>query len=194
MKKLLALTLAVLMVLGLVACGGNSNGGGNGNGSKGNTETEALQDFLEAQYGVDKSKIKAAAPDSFWSFYESRYGASADRLIDEMMMAANAYNDSKAREIGAFTISLKDITKADVSADELDALAAAAEQQKGVQKSDVKAAVVVTVTVEFVGESTISETQQHNVVQIGNTWYVAEWYISADDTSFDFGVEGLVGG
>lgn len=165
MKKILALLLAVLMLFALAACGETgSNGGNGGNNQKGDTAyVQALSDFLLGYYGIDASKLDAAAPEGF-----------LDEMFREEVKRVAALNyEDKTYELGGdFTVTLKDTAKKELSADAKTAIIAAFGQYEIVAE-DV---LTLTAQVEYnVGGNAQVQTEEYKMVKVGGKWYVAEW-------------------
>ena len=107
MKKLLALLLALVMVVGLVACGGNNN-----------TNTTTTEPDTTGEVGGDASYVRAddeevyaAALGDFLSVYEASKECESISERFAMMAKAEAYQLDSAvmvpntTENGAYTIS-----------------------------------------------------------------------------------------
>lgn len=188
MKKLLALILAALMLFALAACGDNGEGGGpNGPAAKDDYKP-ALQSFMEAYYGVDTNKLQSAAPASLWE--------SNEYLMNDAKWLAESNHEEMAGLAGEdFTITVKDTSKTDVTGDELAAIKAAFVEQKNIAEGDLKGFICVSASVEIAG-SLGSETisLDANMVKIGDSWYVAEWYVYDEGCYVVFKVETMVGG
>ena len=189
MKKILALMLAVLMVFALAACGENQDPANNPNGpATADDFKPALQSFMDAYYGVDISKLQSTAPASVW--------AANEYLIEEAKWLAESNHQEMAYMAGEnFTVTVKSASKTDVTGDELAAVKAAFTEQKNIAESDLKAVITVTASVEIAGDLG-SETVDLNaqMVKIGDTWYVVEWYVYDEGSYVLFKVETMVGG
>lgn len=91
-KKLISLLLALVMVLGLVACGGNSNGGGSDGGNDGGGDGAVTEKFTLTDKDVDNG-------DGTYTNTELNYTFGKTFHSDEPITYSSMFNDNDAYPI-----------------------------------------------------------------------------------------------
>jgi len=180
MKKLLAFSLVMLMLFGLVACGG---GGGGGTDYK-----AAVELMINSKYGIVQDKLETIVPAAYWTLYEQN-GMPRSSLIDEAKWNINETYKSYSEYLGDFTatVEITESTKGN-----LDKVKAMLEEQKGIKASDVTDAYELKLTVKLTGTSgTASEDATTKVVKISGSWYCVDWMIYDEGGYITFELENM---
>ena len=204
MKKVLAFLLVLVMMFCVVACcegeetnnGGNGGNGGNtsqsGGNNKGDDYKAAINLFMDVKYKGNEGAIESLAPEAYWAFYETGSGMTRGSMIDEIKYAVKeSYESCKYAYGDDFTLTIDFTGETKVSANDLEKITAAFDEQKGIDKSKIGSAYTIDVKLTFSGTETVEEQIQVSVIKVDKTWYCAEWMIWDEGTYATFLIESM---
>lgn len=167
MKKIVCLALALLMVLGLAACGG---GGG---GRKASSYEAAIDAYFNYHTGkATKKSIENMAPAEYWENGEE----SVDEIWDEYEGRFEDYMEELEDYYGKnVKHSYKIKGKEKVSKSELEEFAEYLEEAYDIDPDSVTQGydVEMEVTIKGSEEKDVNEVTV-SVVKIGDAWYVTD--------------------
>ena len=220
MKKALAFLLVLVMLLSLVACGGEDNKPttgdnnnvigdtqGNNNNDAGNNDantdtgnndaaddyTAAVAELVQVNWNGKADNLEAMAPEAFWSFYETTYQMPRSSLLDEVKYAVGAYKENYGYMYGnGYTVSHTIAEEKEITGDLLTAITAAFAEQKGSNKIDV--ADHLMSSVNFTGSTAGVEDYPIAVAKIDGGWYFFQYDVWDEGAYIMFYPETMVGG
>ena len=184
MKRMIALTLSVLLLFSLAACTGSAPDP---------SLESAIQLYLEASYGLKPGSMAALAPDAYWQYYETTYGMSRHITLNAAKQSAKASHDDITAQLGGeFTVTAQDIKRENADDATLSAVANVLATTKGIDAAQVTAACTVTFTAVFSGNGNTGSTALgSHMVCIADTWYLVNWDLSDNKPYISFLVENL---
>lgn len=177
MKKLLALLLAVVMLLSFAACSKDDDDDEDGGKSSKGGSVEDAVETMEDVWNGDMDRLSDMIPDSVLDMRKEQI-EDFDAYWEDLKNTHKENFESELEEFGddaKVTITIE--SQEDMDDEDVEAIAESLNETYKIDTDDVKTACTLTLEMKAEGsDGEDSFLQDYTAVQVGNSWYIVDYY------------------